>query len=109
MAHPFQHEIKLLRTDVLVQGARALGRQPPESGAEIAAPGSLQIIRVGDFHQVGEPPREIFRLNQMVTLNSFHGIASASEFDVRRWTSRQSGWAVGRLFLRSIGLRVVRH
>ena len=27
------------------------------------------------FHQVGGPPEEIFRFDQMVTLNGFHGIA----------------------------------
>jgi len=58
-----------------VQRVRAPGRQPPEPRAEIVAPGALQIIRVGDFHQVGGPPGEIFRLDEMVTLNGFHSLA----------------------------------
>ena len=49
-----------------------LGRQPPEPRAEILAPGALQIIRVRDAHQVGGPPEEVFRLDEMVTLNGFH-------------------------------------
>src|SRR6185295_18144477 len=54
------------------QRVRALGRQPPESGAEIFAAGALQIIRVRDPHQIGRPPEEVFRLDEMVTFNGFH-------------------------------------
>ena len=31
--------------------------------------------RVRDAHQVGGPPEEVFRLDEMVTLNAFHGLA----------------------------------
>lgn len=56
-------------------------KHPPESQpfvlflprAEILAPGALQIIRVRDAHHVGGPPEEVFRLDEMVTLNGFHG------------------------------------
>ena len=40
------------------------------------APGALQIIRVRDFHQIGGPPEEIFRFDQMVTLNGFHELVT---------------------------------
>ena len=73
--HASQHEIKLLRSDVFVQSVRALGRQPPQPRAEILAPGALQKIRIGDFHQVGRPPEEVLRLDEMVTLNRFHELA----------------------------------
>jgi len=85
-----------------VQRVRAPGWQPPEPGTEVVALGALQIIRVGDFHQVGGPPGKIFRLDEMVTLNGFHGIVGTSDFDVRCWTLRQSGsdrWA----FFRDLG------
>src|SRR6266511_1655419 len=71
-ARAFQHEIKLLRADVLVQRVRALWRQPPEPRSEILAPGAIQIIRVRDAHQVGGPPGEVFRLDEMVI--RFHGL-----------------------------------
>ena len=71
-ARAFQHEIKLLRADVLVQRVRAFRRQPPEPRAEILAPGALQIIRVRDASSGWTAASEIFRLDEMVTLKSFH-------------------------------------
>ena len=59
---------------MFVQRIRAPGRQSPEPRAKIVAPGALQVIRVWDFHQVGGPPKEIFRLDQNITLNGFHGL-----------------------------------
>ena len=50
--HAFQHEVKFLLPDVLVECAGALGRQPPQPRAEILTAGALQKIRVGDFHKV---------------------------------------------------------
>src|SRR5205807_6801583 len=68
----FQHEIKLLRAGALVQRVRASGRQPPEPRAEILASGALQIIRVRDAHQVGGPPVQVARRDEVVTLDAFH-------------------------------------
>src|ERR1017187_2452365 len=68
-AHParaFQNEIKLLLPDVLMQRVRAFGWQAPEPRCEIFAPGALQIIRVRNAHQVGQPPMEVVRLDEMV-------------------------------------------
>src|SRR5437879_569436 len=76
-AHPagaFQHEIKFLRADMLVQRVRALRRQPPEPRAQVLAPRALQIIRIRYLHQVGWMPREVFRFDEMVTLDGFHGM-----------------------------------
>ena len=60
-AHALQNKIKLLRADMFVQRVRAVGRQPPEPRSEILAPGSLQIIRVWDFHQVRGTPMKVVR------------------------------------------------
>jgi len=65
---------------MFVQRVRTLRRQTPEACAEILAPGALQIIRVRDLHQVGRSPEEIFRLDQMVTFNGFHGFAANLAF-----------------------------
>ena len=59
-----------------MQRVRASGRQPPEPCTDIYAPGALQVIRVRDFHQVGRPPEEILRFDQMVTLNGFHELVT---------------------------------
>src|SRR6266487_3067646 len=63
---------------MFVQRVRAFGRQSPEPRAEILASGALQIIRVRDLHQVGRPPGEVFRLDEIITLNGFHGFAGGT-------------------------------
>jgi NADPH-dependent 2,4-dienoyl-CoA reductase/sulfur reductase-like enzyme len=70
----FEHKIKFLRTDVLVQRVRAFGWQSPQPRAQILAARALQIIRVRNFHQVRRPPVQVFRLDEVITLNRFHGL-----------------------------------
>ena len=55
-----------------VQRVRAPGWQSPESRTEILAAGPLQIIGVGDFHQVRKPPVQVLWLDNVITLNGFH-------------------------------------
>ena len=61
---------------MLVQRVRTLGRQSPQPRADIFAARSLQVIRVRNFHQVRWPPVQIFRLDDVITLNRFHGRAN---------------------------------
>jgi len=61
---------------MLVQGVRALRRQSPQPRAHIFAAGALQIIRVRDFHQIRRPPVQVFRLDEVITLNRFHDPAN---------------------------------
>ena len=53
-----------------------LGGNRQSRAPRFPLPVRFQIIRVGDFHQLRGPPGEIFRLDEMVTLNGFHGIAA---------------------------------
>ena len=57
---------------MLVQSVRAFGRQSPKPRAKILAACALQIIRIRDLHQVRRPPVQIFRLDEVITLNGFH-------------------------------------
>ena len=61
---------------MLVQRVRAFGRQSPQPRTNIFAARALQVIRVRDFHQVRWPPVQIFRLDEVITLNRFHGRAN---------------------------------
>ena len=58
-----------------LSGVATAGAAPPRLRWPVrhAPPGALQIIRVRNAHQVGGPPEEVFRLDEMVT--SFHGLA----------------------------------
>ncbi|HEY5893685.1 MAG TPA: hypothetical protein VIT91_10680, partial [Chthoniobacterales bacterium] len=45
---------------------------------QILAPGAFHPAgagRVRDLHQIGRPPEEVFRLDEMVTLDGFHELA----------------------------------
>ena len=52
-----------------------LGGNRQSRAPRFPLPVRFQIIRVGDFHQVGGPPEEVFRLDEMVTSNGFHKLA----------------------------------
>jgi hypothetical protein len=67
-----EHEVELLRADMLVQGVRAHGRQAPETCTHIFAAGTLEVIGVRDLHQVGRPPVEVFGLDEVVTRDGGH-------------------------------------
>src|SRR5437667_1399409 len=66
-----------------------LGGNRQSRAPRFPLPVRFQIIRVGDFHQVGGPPGEIFRLDEMVTLNGFHELSAllTSMFGVGRYAS----------------------
>src|SRR5438552_1034584 len=51
------------------------GPQLPQPRAHILAAGALQIIGVRDFHQIRRPPVQVFQLDEVITLNRFHGRA----------------------------------
>jgi hypothetical protein len=51
---------------------RAFRRQPPQAGAQILAFGALKKIRVGDFHYIRRPPREIAGFDKKITFDRFH-------------------------------------
>ena len=57
---------------MLMQGVGAFGRKPPESGSQNLALGSLQIIRIGDFHEVRRPPKKVVRFDEKVTVDRVH-------------------------------------
>ena len=55
-------KIKPLAPMKFVGSVGAAGRQPPELRSWNLTPRSLRKIRVGDFHNVRGPPREVIAL-----------------------------------------------
>src|SRR5229473_1439031 len=70
----FDHKIKFFHSGMPVERVGAFGWKPPQPGPQNLALGSLKKIRIGDFHHIRWPPKEVFRFDEEIAVNWPHKI-----------------------------------
>src|SRR5205085_6549751 len=72
-SYAFDDKIEFLHGRMTMKCVSALRWQPPKSCSQNLALRSLQKIRIRNFHQIGNLPMKVFRLNDKVTIKWAHG------------------------------------
>ncbi len=72
-AGAFEDEVEFFRAEVFVERVGAEGREVPETSAEDFGAGAFEVIRVGDFHEVGFAPCEVVWGDDVESGDGGHG------------------------------------
>ncbi len=72
-AGALEDEVEFFRAEVFVERVGTEGREIPEPSAEDFGAGAFEVIRVGDFHEIGFAPDEVVRGDDVVSGDGVHG------------------------------------